>query len=68
MNRTTVMKLALCSIAFGTVTALAQNQTTRWQKLLTNMMLSNVDAAKLGNGSTTGRAGETQAGQRACRT
>ncbi len=40
----------------------AQGQTARWQKLLGNMMLSNVDAASTQGSGVTARAGETQTG------
>ena len=49
-------------VALTTVTALAQSQTARWQKLLNNQMLSNVDAGAVKNGAATARAGETQTG------
>ena len=65
MNRTalnTVLNIAISVLAVGSVTVLAQSQPARWQKLLTNMMLSNVDAATIKGGSSTAQAGETQAG------
>jgi hypothetical protein len=61
MNRT-ALNLAISILAVGSVTVLAQSQPARWQKLLTNMMLSNVDAASIKGGSSSGQAGETQAG------
>ncbi len=60
MNRSVWVKLAVSFIALGAVTVFAQNQSARWQKLLTNMMLSNVDAASTKGGGVAGRAGETQ--------
>ena len=59
MTRKTV-GLMVSVIALTTVTVLAQSQTARWQKLLNNQMLSNVDAATMNGGTTTARAGETQ--------
>jgi hypothetical protein len=62
MNRSTWLKVAVSVLAVGSVTVLAQAQSARWQKLLGNMMLSNVDAATIKGGSTSAQAGETQAG------
>ena len=62
MNRSTWLNIAISVLAVGSVTVLAQSQPARWQKLLTNMMLSNVDAANIKGGSTTAQAGETQTG------
>ncbi len=59
MKRKTVV-LMVSVIALTTVTVLAQSQTARWQKLLNNQMLSNVDAGAVKGGTTTARAGETQ--------
>jgi hypothetical protein len=62
MNRSAWLKIGVSIVALSAVTALAQAQTGRWQKLLTNMMLSNVDSGSTKGGSVAGRAGETQTG------
>jgi hypothetical protein len=62
MKQSAWFNIAVSMLAVGSVTVLAQAQPARWQKLLTNMMLSNVDAATIKGGSTTGQAGETQTG------
>ena len=59
MTRKTVV-LMVAVAALTTATVLAQTQTARWQKLLGNQMLSNVDAGAVKGGTTTARAGETQ--------
>ena len=61
MTRKTV-GLMVSVIALTTVTVFAQSQTARWQKLLNNQMLSNVDAGAVKGGAATARAGETQTG------
>ena len=61
MTRKTVV-MVVSVLALTTVTVLAQSQTARWQKLLNNQMLSNVDAGAVNNGAATARAGETQTG------
>jgi hypothetical protein len=62
MNRSTLLKIAVSMVAFSAATVFAQNQAARWQKLLTNMMLSNVDAGTVKDGGVAARAGETQTG------
>ena len=62
MNKSVWTNITVSLLALGSVTVLAQTQPARWQKLLSNMMLSNVDAATIKGGSTTAQAGETQAG------
>ena len=59
MIRKTVVLMVL-SVALTTAMVFAQSQTARWQKLLGNQMLSNVDAGAVKGGTTTARAGETQ--------
>jgi hypothetical protein len=65
---TNFLKIAVGIVALGAITAGAQTQpAARWQKLLGNMMLSNVDSAKVQNGATGGPAKRksTQAAWRA---
>jgi hypothetical protein len=62
MNRSGWLKIALSVLAVGAVTAFAQNQSGRWQKLLNNMMLSNVDSGSVKDGGVAARAGETKTG------
>jgi hypothetical protein len=62
MNRSKWLKLTVAVLALTTVTVFAQSQPARWQKLLGNMMLSNVDAASVSKGGASGQAGETGAG------
>jgi hypothetical protein len=62
MNHAAWVKIGVSVVALSAVTVLAQAQTARWQKLLTNMMLSNVDSGSTKGGSVAGRAGETQTG------
>jgi hypothetical protein len=63
MKSTVVIRATLVLSVLTLFTVGAQNaQTARWQKLLTNMMLSNVDAASTKSDGATARAGETQTG------
>ena len=61
MTRKTVVMVASV-VALTAATVFAQSQTARWQKLLGNQMLSNVDAGAVKGGAATARAGETQTG------
>ncbi len=56
------LKILVGFLAFSNTMVLAQTPTAQWQKLLGNMLLSNVDAGSVGGGGIAGRAGETQTG------
>ena len=47
------MVIMVSVVALTTVTVLAQSQTARWQKLLNNQMLSNVDGGAVKSGTAT---------------